>query len=654
MKRLLLLIVLITLSQLVVAQLEVKKDSFKEVPGFVNINPDPNYQYDDNDLPFAVIKVRTENINNKQRRELKFSGNAGTFIMLEYKDGEVWVYLTAKYADFLKISHPDLSSTEYYFPFDLKPKLGYELTLVNILPPQNDITVDIINNDLLFNVKGVCFLMKNVDGGSFNMGAQCSNPSGMNYIKDAYGDTGPVHNVFLDNYFIGETEVTQKLWKVIVGQNPSLHEGDNMPVERVSWEACQDFINKLNELTGYKFRLPTEAEWEYAARGGNKSKGYKYSGSNNIDEVAWYDANSDDKSHMVKTKSPNELGIYDMSGNVYEWCYDWYGSYDDIITQKNPRGLQYGKERILRGGEYSYIEEACLISNRLSKNPKGASKAFGFRLALSMENENNSQAFQIVTNSDFSISITYNGVDFIMKYIKGGSFKMGNDSNKPEIDQIPVHDVILNDYYICETEITQALWCSIMDSNPSYLKGDDLPVDYVSWEACQDFINKLNELTGYKFRLPTEAEWEYAARGGNKSKGYKYSGSNNIDEVAWYWKNSGNIYITGTDDDWNYDVVLNNNCKIHPVKTKKPNELGLYDMSGNVWEWCSDYYDEFYYKNSPLNNPTGPSTGTYGKCHVQRGGNYKYYSEYCCVYYRDTYVPNFRLEPCGFRLVLSK
>jgi len=134
MRRFLLLLFVVFLSMTAFAQLEVKKGSFKEVPGFVNVNSDPNYQNDDNDLPFAVIKVRTENITDKQRRELKFEGNAGTFIMLEYKTGEVWVYLTARYADYLKISHPDLSSTEYTFPYDLKPKCGYEMTLVNTSP----------------------------------------------------------------------------------------------------------------------------------------------------------------------------------------------------------------------------------------------------------------------------------------------------------------------------------------------------------------------------------------------------------------------------------------------------------------------------------------------------------------------------------------
>ena len=150
MKKTLFLAISLLLSMCSFAQLEVKSDSFKEVPGFVNINPDPNYQTDDNDLPFAVIKVRTENITDKQRRELKFEGNGGTFIVLEYKTGEVWVYLTAKYADYLKISHPDFSSIEFTFPFDLQPKKGYELTLVNKPAVDEDIVKRI---EMLENTK---------------------------------------------------------------------------------------------------------------------------------------------------------------------------------------------------------------------------------------------------------------------------------------------------------------------------------------------------------------------------------------------------------------------------------------------------------------------------------------------------------------------
>ncbi len=157
-------------------------------------------------------------------------------------------------------------------------------------------------------------------------------------------------------------------------------------------------------------------------------------------------------------------------------------------------------------------------------------------------------------------------------------------------DEKPAHSVTLGDYYIGKFEVTQELWEAVMGSNPSYFKGSNLPVEQVSWDDCQTFIRKLNSLTGKNFRLPTEAEWEYTARGGNRSKGYKYSGSNNISDVAWYWENSGDRVLSG---EWDYDKIKNNNCRTHPVGMKSPNELGIYDMSGNVYEWCQDWYGSY-------------------------------------------------------------
>ncbi|MBQ8608093.1 MAG: SUMF1/EgtB/PvdO family nonheme iron enzyme, partial [Bacteroidaceae bacterium] len=179
-----------------------------------------------------------------------------------------------------------------------------------------------------FTVNGVSFTMVRVEGGTFRMGATSEQ-------VNPYNDEKPVHSVTLSSYSIGQTEVTQALWKAVMGSNPSRFRGDNLPVERVSWNDCRTFIRKLNALTGRTFRLPTEAEWEFAARGGNQSQGYQYSGSNNLGSVAWYDSNSGDKTHPVATKSANELGLYDMSGNVWEWCQDWYGSYSSS-SQTNP------------------------------------------------------------------------------------------------------------------------------------------------------------------------------------------------------------------------------------------------------------------------------------------------------------------------------
>ncbi len=167
-----------------------------------------------------------------------------------------------------------------------------------------------------------------------------------------------------------------------MGKNPSNWKGASLPVEQVSWNDCQEFVKKLNTLTGKKFRLPTEAEWEYAARGGGKSKGYKYSGSNSIDGVAWYSSNSGNKTHDVKTKLPNELGLYDMSGNVSEWCHDWYGSYS-TLAQTNPVGSSYDFARGRRGGGWSGDTEECRVSFRRKSAHSSEFLSVGLRLVLS-------------------------------------------------------------------------------------------------------------------------------------------------------------------------------------------------------------------------------------------------------------------------------
>lgn len=226
-----------------------------------------------------------------------------------------------------------------------------------------------------FTVNGITFKMITVKGGTFQMGATSEQGS------DAFDDEKPVHLVTLDSYKIGETEVTQALWKAVMGDNPSYFKGDDLPVEQVSWDDCQEFIKKLNTMTDKQFRLPTEAEWEYAYRGGNKSKGYKYSGTNTISDVAWYSSNSNYKTHSVATKQPNELGIYDMSGNVCEWCQDWYGGYSSS-SQINPAGPNSGTYRVYRGGSWSNNARYCRSSNRSIISPDGCNIILGLRLVL--------------------------------------------------------------------------------------------------------------------------------------------------------------------------------------------------------------------------------------------------------------------------------
>ena len=214
-----------------------------------------------------------------------------------------------------------------------------------------------------------------VEGGTFTMGATSEQGS------DAYDNEKPAHSVTLDGYYIGKYEVTQELWKAVMGSNPSNFKGDNLPVENVSWNDVQEFLRKLNAMTGKSYRLPTEAEWEFAARGGNSSRGYKYSGSNSIGSVAWYWENSGSRTHAVGTKSPNELGIYDMSGNVLEWCQDWKGGYSSS-PQRNPKGPNSGSGRVFRGGSWYSLAGSCRVSLRYNCAPGDRNSRLGFRLAL--------------------------------------------------------------------------------------------------------------------------------------------------------------------------------------------------------------------------------------------------------------------------------
>ena len=234
-----------------------------------------------------------------------------------------------------------------------------------------------------FTVNGISFKMKLVEGGTFTMGATSEQGD------DAESNEKPSHKVTLSSYYMGETEVTQELWQAVMGSNPSYFSGYRKPVEQVSWNDCQDFITRLNSMIGQNFRFPTEAEWEFAARGGNNSRGYKYSGSNSIDNVAWYEVNSFDVgsgnsdygTHVVATKAANELGLYDMSGNVWEWCQDWFGSYSSS-SQTDPKGPTSGSGRVYRGGGWSRSARRCRVSYRNNSAPSLRDPGLGLRLAL--------------------------------------------------------------------------------------------------------------------------------------------------------------------------------------------------------------------------------------------------------------------------------
>ena len=495
-----------------------------------------------------------------------------------------------------------------------------------------------------------------VDGGTFTMGAtseQMVEKAEYEKKYKEYGDwlnnSKPTHKVTLSDYYICKYEVTQELWYAVMDPKKTKVKEDVAKVN-ISWNDCQTFIEKLNKITGLEFRFPTEAEWEYAARGGKKSKGYTYSGTNNKDDIntnaeniLMANAFGEEKTDFLSIGfgKSNELGLYNMNDNVQEWCSDWSGLYSSE-PQTNPQGPTSSKVRIVRGSSWGVTLPLCL---RGAFEPNVREEFLGLRLAMSSKKAKTTAKNSRATTNKKSTATSkkqgtvkefnVKGVPFKMVYVAGGTFMMGATAEQDgyERDETPAHRVTLSGYYIGQTEVTQELWYAVMGTNPSKFTRSSLnPVEKVSWDDCQTFIQKLNQLTGKKFRLPTEAEWEYAARGGNKSNGYKYSGSNSIGEVAWYEGNSGNV--------------------THEVGTKAPNELGLYDMTGNVWEWCSDWYGSNYYSSVPSTNPTGPTSGS---ARVVRGGSWLNNAQLCRVSYRsDDANPANHYSTVGFRLVLDR
>ena len=508
------------------------------------------------------------------------------------------------------------------------------------------------------------------------------------------------HKVTVSDFYISDHEVTQLEYSVVMRKNPSKFRGQNKPVDKVTWYEAVMYCNKLSAKEGltpcyaYKgerdaskwgeaytdyyaydyefdtitcdwsangYRLPTEAEWEYAARGGSKSKGYVYSGSDNLDEVAWGNGNSGSETRDVKTKKPNELGLYDMSGNVSEWCWDWRATYAEN-DEINPKGFSDGYYsladyiyKVLRGKAYNSVDEykgekkLFRITDRTSQVPYKAFDSMGFRVARN--GSDSSLAAKPATKKQGAKKANSKKAldDFVL--VEGGTFTMGR--NEGDEWERPAHQVTLDSFYICDHELTQKEFKEIMRINPSQFRGDERPAE-INWYQTVIYCNLLSEKNGLKpcysfkgnfnpheweplknkermgsrtswdaiecdfsangYRIPTEAEWEYAAKGGNKSKGYVYAGSNDIEEVAWYdW----NTAIKDPNPGRSFDTYHHETCK---VKQKKPNELGLYDMSGNVNEWCWDWWGK--YDNGSVTNPKGEND-TEGYYRVMRGGGYQ-------------------------------
>ena len=431
-------------------------------------------------------------------------------------------------------------------------------------------------------------------------------------------------------YWIGQHEVTQSQYEAVMGTNPSHFKGADLPVEQVSWFDAMEFCKKLTELekaagrlpAGYEYTLPTEAQWEFACRG------WTWTALNNeknlsdeeecpeADEVSWYAYNSD-MPQPVGKKQANNFGLYDMHGNVDEWCLDWFDDYP-TGTVSDPVGPDTGTERVYRGGSWYYDANACRSAFRNCMEPEDKDSTIGFRVVLSPVHQDDDTPGPgpddppddppVVVDPTPGKNITIpvsDTVNLELIWVEPGTFTMGSPEGELGrwSDEIQ-HEVTLSyGYWLGKYEVTQAQYEAVMETNPSYNKGADLPVECISFYSAEDFCRKLTQIERaagrlsekYAYTIPSEAQWEYACRAGtttalnsgkNLSDKYKCP---EMDEVAWYGNTSG-----GT---------------THPVGQKKPNAWGFYDMHGNVYEWCWDTYGS--YPTSPVTDPMGASWGSY-------------------------------------------
>ena len=490
-----------------------------------------------------------------------------------------------------------------------------------------------------------------VKGGCFEMG---------DTFGDGDDDERPVHEVCVDGFYIGKYEVTQGQWRAVMGSNPSSFQlGDNYPVDSVSWNDVQEFIEKLNKQSGMNYRLPTEAEWEYAARAGTTTKWYCGDDEGCLDSIAWYDANSGYEPHSVAKKQHNFFGLYDMSGNVWEWVEDdWHDTYNGAPEDGRPWiDEPRGPGRVYRGGSWGNTAWYCRSSIRYKVVPSYEGYVHGFRLVLpqtiskELQEDDQKRSPEATRDEKQKVRSEY-GVKEVVKpqdqlvdnritikefvKISAGEFLMGS----PESDEMkggdetPQHKVtIKNGFYMQKTEVTQGQWKEIMGNNPSLIQqGDDYPVDSVSWNDVQEFIEKLNKQSGMNYRLPTEAEWEYAARAGTTTKWYCGDDEGCLGSIAWYDANSDN--------------------KVRQTGKKQPNAWDLYDMSGNVWEWVEDDWHSSY-TNAPKGGRVwiGKPRGAF---RVLRGGGWISTARDCRSSKRAIDEPLIGNDDLGFRLVLPQ
>ena len=326
---------------------------------------------------------------------------------------------------------------------------------------------------LRIQVGELAFDMQKIEGGLFIMGG---TPEQHNEVIST---DLPTHTVSMHTYYIGTTEVTQCLWLAIMSEWYISDEWNipNQPITDITWYDCQEFIRRLNNITGLPFRLPTEAEWEFAARGGNISRGYRFAGGNKIEDVSWGLSNAGFRKHNVGERKPNELGLYDMTGNVSEWCSDWYGMYY-LGTEPNPQGVKEGELKVVRGGSFDNCKDNSYLSRREYYNPNEAMNYCGFRLALTLPNE---QSKQVAKEPTITKKLKINNLRIRFRLVTG---------------EIP--------FYISEEPINQRVWQKV-NGLPLDEAWSKVVVDKTNNE-WNEFLERCCRMSGNEVCFAKEAE----------------------------------------------------------------------------------------------------------------------------------------------------
>ena len=573
----------------------------------------------------------------------------------------------------------------------------------------------------------------------------------------AFENEKPSHQVTITRgFYLGKVEITQEQWASVMGTRPwsgkdHVQENPDHPAVYISWEDVQAFVTKLNEAKGTEvYRVPTEAEWEYACRAGTTTQWSFGDDESQLGDYAWYDANAwgawEQYAHEVGTKLPNPWELYDMHGNVWEWVQDRWGLYPGS-SQVDPTGPGAGSGRVVRGGDFNPYAGRVRSAFRAGYSPDVRFYCLGARIACEAEDgsesdgatplwvstdhldfgaEETERTFRIENRGDqvltwtaseeatwleargtsgdtsgdgvfegtgdatiqatvertgqaegtyrSSVHITSNGGDaditivmtvgtpagpvtpsgedtttftlpggalLDMVWIEPGTFMMGSPDTEPdrEGDEEPYHEVTTTrGFHLGKVEITQEQWESVMGTHPwsgqDHVKdGPNYPAVYISWNNVQAFIAKLNEEEGTSvYRLPTEAEWEYACRAGTTTKWSFGDDESQLGQYAWYHDNA-------------WDAGQQH---AHEVGTKLPNPWGSYDMHGNVWEWCEDWYDADYYGVSPSIDPPGPASDSH---RVLRSGDFAYHAQRVRSASRYYDWPSYRANYIGARLL---